>query len=147
MADVHYKRSRFATRLPGDRLYTASHFWILEAEPGTWRVGLTKFASRMLGDVVDLGFDVKPGDTVELGQSIGWLEGFKARTDLYTVVAGRFEGGNPQVDTDIDLVDSDRYGRGWLYAVSGQPDPDASDVQGYAKVLDATIDRLRGRVK
>jgi glycine cleavage system H protein len=146
-ADVRYKRSRFATRLPADRLYTASHFWIAEQEPGVWRVGLTKFAGRMLGDVVDLGFDVRVGENVDLGQAIGWLEGFKARTDLYAVVAGRFAGGNPDLDADIDLIDTDRYRRGWLYAVEGRPDPDACDVQGYVKVLDETIDRLRGHLK
>jgi glycine cleavage system H protein len=143
-AEVYYKRSRFRTRLPGDRMYTASHFWLIEAEPGTWRVGLTKFAARMLGDVVDIGFEVAAGQAVELGQTLGWLEGFKARTDLYTVVAGRFAGGNPGLEADIDVIDSDRYGRGWLYAVAGRPDPDACDVNGYVKLLDATIDRLRG---
>src|SRR5688572_7421192 len=102
---VYYKRSRFATRLPSDRLYTASHFWLIEAEPGLWRVGLTKFAARMLGDVVDLGFEVQSGDRIELGQTIGWLEGFKARTDLYTVVTGRFEASNPLLEADIDAVD------------------------------------------
>jgi glycine cleavage system H protein len=146
-SDVHYKRSRFATRLPADRLYTPAHFWILEHAAGVWRVGLTKFAGRMLGDVVDLGFEVRPADPVQLGDTIGWLEGFKARTDLYAVVTGTFAGANPDLEADIDLVDSDRYGRGWLYAVEGRPDPDASDVHGYVKVLDATIDRLRGRVK
>jgi glycine cleavage system H protein len=128
-----------------DRRYTGSHFWIQEQESGVWRVGLTKFASRMLGDVVDLGYDVQPGDPVELGQAVGWLEGFKARSDLYTVVAGRFASGNPALDSDIDIIDTDRYDRGWLYAVAGEPDPDATDVHGYIKVLDATIDRLRGR--
>jgi glycine cleavage system H protein len=143
-AELHYRRARFATRLPADRLYTTSHFWIVEQEPGVWRVGLTKFAARMLGEVVDLGFEAREGDAVELGQTIGWLEGFKARTDLYTVVAGRFAGGNPALDADIDIIDSDRYRGGWLYAVSGQPDPDACDAAGYVKILDATIDRLRG---
>lgn len=146
-ADVHYRRARFATRLPADRLYTPAHFWLLQHEPGIWRVGLTKFAARMLGDIVDLGFETRAGDAVELGDTIGWLEGFKARTDLYTVASGTFAGGNPDLETDIDLVDTDRYGRGWLYAVNGQPDPETCDVQGYVKVLDATIDRLRGRVK
>lgn len=146
-SDIYYKRARFSTRLPADHLYTASHFWIVPQEPGVWRVGLTKFAARMLGEVVDLGFEARPGDPVELGQTIGWLEGFKARTDLYTVVAGHFVGGNPDLDADIDIIDTDRYGRGWLYAVAGQPDPEASDVHGYVKVLDATIDRLRGRTK
>ena len=122
---IYYKRARFATRLPADRLYTASHCWIAEQAPGRWRVGLTKFAARMLGDVVDLGFDVHEGDRTEIGQVIGWLEGFKARTDLYCVVEGRFEGGNPGLEKEIDLVDSDRYRRGWLYQVEGRPDPDA----------------------
>jgi glycine cleavage system H protein len=143
-AELHYRRARFATRLPTDRLYTTSHFWIVEEEPGVWRVGLTKFAARMLGDVVDLGFEASAGDAVELGQTVGWLEGFKARTDLYTVVAGRFVGGNPALDGDIDIIDSDRYRSGWLYAVAGQPDGDACDAAGYVKILDATIDRMRG---
>lgn len=142
---VYYKRSRFATRLPADRLYTAAHFWLVEAEPGLWRVGLTKFAARMLGDVVDLGFEVAAGDEIALGETIGWLEGFKARTDLYSVLTGRFESGNPRLETDIDVVDRDRYGEGWLYSVRGTPDPNATGVEGYVAVLDATIDRMRGR--
>ena len=146
-AEIHYRRSRFATRLPADLLYTRSHFWVVEQEPGIWRVGLTKFAARMLGDIVDMGFDAAAGDEVELGSAVGWVEGFKARTDLFTVVSGRFAGGNPALDADIDLVDTDRYGRGWLYAVEGRPDPDACDVHAYVKVLDETIDRLRGRLK
>ena len=144
MSDIHYRRSRFATRLAGDRLYTASHFWALEREAGLWRVGLTKFAARMLGDVVDLGFDAPPGAVVGLGDTIGWFEGFKARTDLYSVVAGSFAGGNPELDADVDIIDRDRYGRGWLYEVRGDPDPAACDAAGYAAILDRTIDRMRG---
>lgn len=146
MGDIHYRRSRFSTRLAGDRLYTASHFWILEQEPGLWRVGLTKFAARMLGDVVDISFDAPVGTVVTLGEPIGWLEGFKARTDLYSVVAGTFAGGNPELDEDIDVIDRDRYGRGWLYHVRGIPDQDACDATGYAAILDAMIDRMRGRI-
>src|SRR4051794_5073646 len=83
---IYYKRSRFSSRLPADRLYSPSHFWMLETEPGLWRVGFTKFATRMLGDFVEHGFAVKPDDPVSLGQAIGWVEGFKALTDLYCVL-------------------------------------------------------------
>jgi glycine cleavage system H protein len=144
--DIHYRRSRFSTRLAGDRLYTASHFWALEHEPGLWRVGLTKFAARMLGDVVDIGFDAEAGTTVTLGDVVGWFEGFKARTDLYTIVTGTFMRGNPELDQDVDIIDRERYGRGWLYEVRGTPDADACDAAGYAAILDATIDRMRGRI-
>ena len=145
MVDLHYRRARFATRLPDDRLFTSSHFWLLECEPGTWRVGFTKFAARIFGDVVDVAFDASPGARVALGDAIGSFEGFKARSDLYAVVAGTFTGGNPELDRDLDVIDRDRYGQGWLYEVRGTPDPDACDAAGYAAILDAAIDRRRRR--
>lgn len=117
----------------------------MQHQAGVWRVGLTKFAARMLGDVVDIGFDLTAGGEVELGDAVGWFEGFKARSDLYTVVAGTFLGGNPDLVEDVDLIDRDRYGRGWLYEVRGAPDPAACDAAGYAAILDATIDRMRGK--
>jgi glycine cleavage system H protein len=144
--DIYYRRSRFSTRLAADRLYTDSHFWVQEQESGLWRVGLTKFAARMLGDVVDVGFEMEPGATVSLGDTVGWFEGFKARTDLYSVVSGTFAGANPDLHDDVDVIDRDRYGRGWLYAIRGTPDPGVRDVTGYAGLLDETIDRLRGRL-
>lgn len=140
---VHYKRSRFSTRLPVDRLYTPSHFWMAEVEPGVWRVGFTRFATRMLGDFVEQGFEVKPGDRVEVGQAIGWVEGFKAVTDLYCVIAGEFLGGNPALAEDITLADTDPYGKGWLYCVRGQPEPNSVDVRGYTEILDLTIDKMQ----
>lgn len=146
MNDVHYRRARFSTRLPADRLYTPSHFWVQEHAPGLWRIGLTKFAARMLGDVVDIGFDTSVGTTVALGDAVGWFEGFKARSDLYAVVAGTFIAANPDLDEDVDIVDRDRYGRGWLYEVRGVPDSEARDAAGYAAILDATIDRMRGKL-
>jgi glycine cleavage system H protein len=144
--DIHYRRSRFSTRLAGDRRYTPSHFWVMQAGEDVWRVGLTKFAARMLGDVVDIGFEAVSGTEVQLGDAIGWFEGFKARSDLYTVVSGTFVRGNPELEQDIDAVDRDRYGRGWLYEVRGTPDPSACDAAGYAAILDLTIDRMRGKV-
>ena len=141
--ELYYSRSLFRTRLIGDRLYTASHFWIQEQEPGFWRVGVTKFASRMLGDVVEIGWEVADGADVAVGDSIGWFEGFKARSDLYCVASGVFAGANPELVDRIALIDDDRYRRGWLYAVRGRPDPTARDMHGYAALLDATIERMK----
>ena len=70
-----YKRSRFATALPVDYLYSPSHAWIARADEGTWRVGLTKFATRMLGEMVDHCFEVESGALVDCGQIIGCIEG------------------------------------------------------------------------
>jgi glycine cleavage system H protein len=143
--EIHYKRSRFATRLRGDRLYTAGHYWLRKEEGDLWRIGLTKFAVRMLGETVEMGFDVKPGDPVQTGQAIGWIEGFKAVSDLYSPLSGRFEGANPDLDKEIKLVQSDPAGKGWLCAVRGTPGKECLDVHGYASVLDATIDKMLGQ--
>src|SRR5262245_22616438 len=75
---VPYKRSRFSTRLPAGYLYTPSHYWLRQSEPGVWQIGFTKFASRMLGEIVEFDFKVPSGAPIETGQVIGWTEGFKA---------------------------------------------------------------------
>jgi len=108
-AEIPYNRSRFSTRLLEDRLYTAGHSWLEREDEEVWRVGFTKFAVRMLGEIVELGFETEPGATVETGQVIGWLEGFKAVTDMYSPLAGRFEGFNPAVDEQASLLSNDPY--------------------------------------
>lgn len=139
---VYYRRSRFATHLPLDRRYAPSHFWLREDPAGVWTIGFTRFAIRMLGDMVDFGFALAPGASVELGAEIGSVEGFKAVTALYCVAQGEFLGSNAALDGDITLVETDPYGRGWLYRVRGAADPACTDVDGYVALLDATIDRM-----
>ena len=144
-AEIPYNRSRFSTRLLENRLYTAGHSWLEREDEEVWRVGFTKFAVRMLGEIVELGFETEPGTTVETGQVIGWLEGFKAVTDMYSPLAGRFEGFNPAVDEEAALLSRDPYRRGWLFRVRGQPGGDCLDVHGYVTLLDTTIDKMLGR--
>jgi glycine cleavage system H protein len=139
---LHYKRSHFATQLPVDYLYTPSHAWLARQADGTWRVGLTRFATRMLGHLVDHGFETPAGTAVQHGQIVGWIEGFKAISDLYCVVAGEFLGGNAELKQKLSLVDKDCYDAGWLYTARGEPDPKCMDVQAYRALLDTTIDKI-----
>ncbi len=109
---IPYKRSRFSTRLPADRRYTAAHYWLLEEARGVWRVGFTKFATRMLGDLVEYEFSITAGAPVTVGQEIGSIEGFKAVTSLFSVAEGEFLGAGDSLGSDITAVESDPYGRG-----------------------------------
>lgn len=139
---VYYKRSRFKTRLPADRSYLPSHYWLLEEQPGVWRIGFTRFALRMMGDLVDCNFTAPARGPIETGQPIGTVEGLKAISEIYSIVHGEFLGGNPDMDRDPSLVDRDPYREGWLYRAQGAPDPNHCDVHGYVAVLDATIDKM-----
>src|SRR5687768_4873662 len=142
-----YKRSHFATQLPLDYLYSASHAWIARQDERIWRVGLTKFATRMLGEIVDFGFDAAPATAVKEGQIVGWIEGFKAISDLFCIAKGEFLGANQGLKEELELITRDPYGQGWLYAISGQPDPRCVDVYVYRDLLDQTIDRLLAKDK
>lgn len=144
---LHYKRSHFVTQLPLDYLYSPSHAWAAAEDGGRWRVGLTKFATRMLGEMVDHGFEVEAGAAVQCGQIIGWVEGFKAISDLFCVVEGEFLGSNVVLKERISLISKDPYQKGWLYEVKGRPDAKCLDVHAYRDLLDKTIDRILAQQK
>src|SRR5262245_18748162 len=133
---IHYKRSHFSTLLPVTYRYSPSHAWLEPLPEARWRVGLTKFATRMLGEMVDHGFEIQPNARVHSGQIIGWVEGFKAISDLYCVADGHFAGSNPALKETIRLITKDPYGGGWLYEVAGQPDARCLDVHAYRELLD-----------
>ena len=139
---VYYRRSRFTTHLPTDRRYSPAHYWLLEESAGVWRVGFTKFATRMLGDIVEFQFNAALGAEISVGDEIGSIEGMKAVTSVYSAGTGRFLGEGPPLRQDVTLVESDPYGDGWLYRLEGEPANDTVDVHGYVAILDATIDKM-----
>lgn len=142
---IPYKRARFSCDLPTDRLYSASHFWLQEIENGLWRVGFTKFATRMLGEIVDFQLDIQPNDPVSIGKIIGQIEALKAVSDIYCIVEGTFHCKNAALDKDVSIISSNPFGRGWLYQAQGKPDSNRMDANGYISLLDRTIDRLQER--
>jgi glycine cleavage system H protein len=139
---VFYKRSTFVTHLPAQALFSPSHYWLVLEEGGVWRVGFTKFATLMLGDLVDHQFEKHLNDPVTSGDIVGSVEGFKAISDLYSPVTGRFAGGNSGLQKDPEIISADPYGAGWLFRVEGVPDARCTPVEGYRTLLDATIDRM-----
>ena len=108
---IKFRHARFTARFPADFLYSPSHYWMMPVpgDPGLWRVGFTKFATRMLGELVDFTFNPPEGGPVQPGEMIGWVEGFKAAVqwrdsgkpipegqearDLVTELEKRLQGG------------------------------------------------------
>ncbi len=138
----YYRRARFTTRLPIKYLFAPSHFWLETLEPDLYRIGLTHFATRMLGDFVECEFTAELQSPIELGQSIGWIEGFKALSDIYSVIDGKLIESNEALKTNPGFMDRDPYDRGWLFIARGVPDPRIVDAEGYESLLDIAIDRI-----
>ncbi len=114
----------------------------VEGEEGVWRVGFTKFATRMLGELVDFTFQREKGAEVSPGDQIGWVEGFKAASDVFCVMQGQFWGTNADLAADACLVRDDPYAVGWLYSVKGEPEEASMDAAGYLKLLEEIISRM-----
>ena len=138
-----FRRGRFSARFPGRFLYTMSHFWLSESSPGTWRIGLTRFAVRMLGEVVEFEFVNSGGAPVEVGEPLGWIEGLKAASDIFSAAQGEFAACNPEALDDPALIFGAPHGAGWLYAVKGAPDSLAMDVRGYTAYLEEIVDSMQ----
>lgn len=96
----------------------------------------------MLGELVDVQLERKAGEPVQPGDIIGSIEGFKAISDLFSVVDGRYVRPNPDLASKLEALSEKPYTEGWLYEVEGDPDLRAMDVNGYRNLLDATIDRM-----
>ncbi len=145
METIRFKHARFSARLPVDFRYSLSHYWMSqdEEDPGVWRVGFTKFATRMLGELVEARYEVEVGSEVSSGNQIGYVEGFKAASDLFCVMEGEFLGGNPILEEDACIVKSSPYVDGWLYAVRGEPEASSVDVQGYHDHLTVLINKMQ----
>jgi len=139
---TYFKQARFATRLPNEYLYSPAHYWISPQAGDTFRVGLTKFAARMLGDFVEFTVSVQPGDKFSWGEAIGSLEGFKAIAEVYAVGTGALLRCNSEIERQPEWVDKDPYDRGWLYEFGGQRREDWLTVDGYVALLDATIAQM-----
>lgn len=142
MSTSFYKRATFVAHLPMNARYSPSHFWLSEVEPGRWRIGFTKFATRMLGEVVEVQWEKTAGDAVASGEIVGAIEGFKAISDIYCPAEGTFVTGNPGLLSDVEAVSREPFGAGWLYEIQGTPDEKCLDVNGYRALLDATIDKI-----
>ena len=169
MQTIRFRHAHFTARLPVDYRYTPSHFWLMPAPvaadehlpdargsspqaaagqaatgQGTlWRIGFTKFATRMLGELVEMVLEVEPGQAISTGSRLGTVEGFKAVSDLFSVIDGTFSTRNPLLTSEACLTHSDPYERGWLYTACGEHEPGHLDVHGYIAHLQETIDRLQ----
>jgi glycine cleavage system H protein len=97
--------------------------------------------------MVDHGFEIQAEAPVQSGQIIGWVEGFKAISDIFCIAEGNFSGVNPVLKEKISMVNKEPYGAGWLYVVKGKPDAKCVDVRGYQAILDKTIDKILEKQK
>ena len=123
-------------KITGSLLYTNDHEWI-KIEENQGIVGITDFAQRELGDIVFIEFADK-GDLFQKGDTIGTIEAVKTVADLYAPVSGKIFELNLELDDNVELINSDPFGKGWLIKMELSNPNEKSDLlsaEDYGKLI------------
>lgn len=115
--------------VPQNLRYNKSHEWVLlEGDIAT--VGISDHAQEELTDVVFV--ELPPvGKTVDLGDPTAVVESVKAASDIYAPVSGEVVEVNDAVEKDPSLVNTDPYGKGWIFKLK------VKDAGQVSELLDA----------
>ena len=105
---------------PDHLRYTKSHEWVLFADDGTAKVGLTDHAQDALGDLVFVNLP-QVGDALTCGEALGDVESVKAVSDVYSPVSGTVKAVNEDLLDAPEAINADPYGA-WLVEVEGISD-------------------------
>ncbi len=109
---------------PTDLRFATSHEWVrLEGDIAT--VGISHHAQEELTDVVFVELPTV-GRKVDAGDPTAVVESVKAASDIYAPVAGEVVEVNPEVESDPSLVNSDPYGKGWIFKLRVKNAADAA---------------------
>lgn len=113
--------------IPGHLKYTPEHEW-LDIDGDTARIGITRFATDALGDVVYIDLPAV-GTTLTAGEASGEIESTKSVSDVYAPANGEVVEINQAVIDNPGLVNSSPYEEGWLFRMI---------ISGHSGLLDAT---------
>ncbi len=100
---------------PAELRYTRSDEWLrIEGEIAT--IGITDYAQSELGDIVFLELP-EPGRYLQTDETFGVIESVKAASDLYAPVEGEVIEVNESLQSALETINQDPYGKGWMIKI------------------------------
>ncbi len=100
-------------QIPDDLRFAETHEW-LRLEGDVAAVGISDHAQAELTDVVY----VEPpqlGANVQAKQAVAVVESVKAASDIYSPASGEVVEVNEELQSAPGLINTDPYGRGWIF--------------------------------
>ena len=117
---------------PTNLLYAKSHEWVQDMGDGSFRIGLTDYAQKELGDLVFVNLP-QEGDEVEVGSAFGDVESVKAVSDVYSPVSGVVCAINEEL---LDHPENINHYAAWMIQVNEVSDKEELlSVEEYEKFL------------
>ncbi len=93
--------------------FTDQHEWI-RTDGGTATVGITKYATEQLGDVVYVELPQK-GKKLAAGGEAAVVESVKAASEVYAPASGEVMEANAALAAEPAKVNADPEGAGWFF--------------------------------
>ncbi len=105
--------------LPEEYLYDLEFdVWVLLAEDGSARIGMTDVAQTRCGKLVSVTFQKRPGSVVRRGRTLVVIESAKWVGPFRSPLSGEvLEVNEAGFDADPLIANRDPYGAGWLVRV------------------------------
>jgi glycine cleavage system H protein len=95
--------------------YSKTHEWV-RIEGGEALIGISDYAQNKLSDVVFVDLPAV-GKDMKSGSPCMVIESVKAAEEVFAPVSGSVVGGNPALEKNPELVNTDPFGQGWLVRV------------------------------
>ncbi|KAK5578599.1 hypothetical protein RB653_008271 [Dictyostelium firmibasis] len=107
--------------------YTTDHEWVNNIGPKKYKLGITDFAQKQMGDIVYIELP-KIGDSFEKGGEMGTIESVKAVSEYYIPIDGKITSANDKITEEPEILNEDPYGEGWLVEFESDQSGDFSEL-------------------
>jgi glycine cleavage system H protein len=98
-----------------DLRFAESHEWVRRSG-NTATIGISAFAVKELTDLTYVELPAV-GKSFQAKAIFGVVESVKAASDLYAPVSGTVKKVNSDLESDLSVLSTDPYGKGWMIEV------------------------------
>lgn len=113
-------------RIPLGLYYNRNHTWAFMEKNGNAKIGLDDMLLHMTGGV-SVDFLKKEGEKVNRGEPVARISSAGRELKIASPVTGHISGLNQDVTAQAGLVNTDPYGKGWLFRL--RPDLWKEEIQ------------------
>ena len=126
-----------------DRSYLPSHEWVLDNGDGTFTMGISDYAQKMLREISYIQYE-DAGESFEEGEIITVVEALKATGDIYAPFDCELLENNESLEDEPEKVTDSPYGDGWLIKIKATSDNRSKLIspEDYAKVIEQELEDL-----
>ena len=106
--------------------FTRTHCWI-RLEGGQAIVGITDYAQEQMSELTFVELP-EVGEHMEADEEVAVVESVKAANDVFAPLAGTITAVNETLLEQPELVNTDPFGKGWLFKLKPDRRADLNDL-------------------